>query len=255
MASLFSKLLLLATLVNPIHGAQGYYKPTIFTVPILVYHHIDSHRGIYYVSSNRFEQELTYLVGNDYHAISMANYADFLEHGTALPNKPVVLTFDDGYADAYTNVYPLLKTYHLSGTFYIITGKVGQPGYLTWDQIKEMAANGMEIGAHTVTHPYLTKLPLLAAFWQIWGSRLDLQRHLGIPVTTFAYPYNDHNRATNFLAHLAGYSTACIVDFHTGDSERDYFTVPRYSVISGESINVFRLVVNRHSFPGIPKRR
>jgi peptidoglycan/xylan/chitin deacetylase (PgdA/CDA1 family) len=242
-------------LVNPLHGARINYKPTIFTVPILVYHHIGSHRGIYYVSNTRFDQELSYLIESDYHAISMANYADFLEKGTALPDKPVILTFDDGYADAYTTVYPLLKAYHLTGTFYIITGKVGQPGYLTWDQIKEMAANGMEIGAHTITHPYLTKLHLLSAFWQIWGSRLDLERHLGKPVTTFAYPYNDHNRVTNLLARLAGYSTACIVDFHTGDSERDYFTMPRYSVTSGESINVFRLVVNRPGFPAIPKRR
>ncbi len=221
----------------------------------MTYHHIESHRGIYYVAPARFEQQLAYLVAHDYHTVSMDTYANYLEKEEPLPSSPVVLTFDDGYADAYTTVYPLLKAHHMTGTFYIITGQVGRPGFLTWDEIKEMAANGMEIGAHTVTHPYLTKLSFIAALQEISGSRVTLENQLGIRITTFAYPYNDHNQMTNLLVRMAGFRTACIVDFHTGDNVRDYFTIPRYTVSSGESLNVFALVVNKHGFPSIPLRR
>jgi peptidoglycan/xylan/chitin deacetylase (PgdA/CDA1 family) len=185
----------------------------------------------------------------------MKAYANFLENGVELPSKPIVLTFDDGDEDAYTTAYPLLMAHHLTGTFYIITGNVGKPGYVTWDQIKEMSDNGMEIGAHTITHPYLTHLHPVAAYWEILGSRLDLQYHLGIDITTFAYPDNDHNRVTSTLVRLAGFRTAVIVDFHTGDSVSDYFTIPRYTVASGESLDVFELVVNRRAFASIPVRR
>lgn len=255
MIPLLSKLILLAALVNPAAPKPVSPKLTNFTVPIMVYHHVSTTHGRWDVSPIRFEQELAYLLANEYHTVSMAAYADYLEKGTPLPDKPIILTFDDGDEDAYTTAYPLLKARHLTGTFYIITGKVGQPGFLTWDQIKEMSDNGMEIGAHTITHPFLTHLHPMAAYAEILGSRLDLQQHLGIVVTTFAYPDNDHNRITNLLVRLAGFRTACIVDFHSGDSVNDYFTIPRYTVAAAESLDVFSLVVNRRAFPGIPVRR
>src|SRR5689334_2504048 len=141
MITLVSKIILLTALASPVLFVP---KPTMFTVPILTYHHIASHKGAYYVAPVRFEQELAYLIANDYHTVSMDAYADYLESEGSLPGKPVVLTFDDGYSDAYTMVYPVLKARHMTATFFIITGEVGQPGFLTWDEIKEMAANGME---------------------------------------------------------------------------------------------------------------
>src|SRR6266700_988456 len=108
MASLLIKLLLLAAITNPAKPAPVYSKPTIFTVPIVTYHHVGLHKGIYYVAPIRFEQELAYLMVNDFHTISMNTYADYLEDEKPLPGKPAILTFDDGYDDAYTMVYPLL---------------------------------------------------------------------------------------------------------------------------------------------------
>jgi peptidoglycan/xylan/chitin deacetylase (PgdA/CDA1 family) len=155
---------------------------------IMVYHHIRDQKGQWSLSPEKFEEQLTYLAANGFHTITMDTYLSAQGNGTPLPDKPIVLTFDDGYADAYENAFPLLKKYGMIGTFYVITGQVGSPGSLTWDQIVEMQHAGMEFGAHTVHHPFLTRLPPLGAFLEILQSRLDLEAHLGVPITTFAYP-------------------------------------------------------------------
>ncbi|MEP7286731.1 MAG: polysaccharide deacetylase family protein [Chloroflexota bacterium] len=214
-------------------------------IPIFVYHHIDNHTSPWDVRTARFEEQLTYLMENDYQTISMEAYSNAIQNGEALPAKPVILTFDDGFDDAYNVAFPLLKQYGMTGTFYVITGRVGQPGYLTWDQITEMHAAGMEIGGHTIHHPFLTQLPTLDAFREILGSRLDLEAHLKSPVTTFAYPYNDHNFQTVAMAALAGYRSACIVDMHTGDQIFTPYRIPRNTVTPGESMSVFELVAHR----------
>jgi peptidoglycan/xylan/chitin deacetylase (PgdA/CDA1 family) len=217
--------------------------PSLSAVPILLYHHVDDQVGPYHLPRKLFAQQMDYLARSDYHTVTMTAYANALDETTALPDKSVVLTFDDGYDDAYTTVFPLLKSYGMTATFYIITGYVGQPGYLTWDEITEMHAAGMEFGGHTVHHVFLTALPQWLAFWEVWQSRADLQAHLGVAPVSFAYPYNDHNAAVVQMAQLAGYRVACIVDLHSGDKQPNRFAIPRITVAPGESMNSFRIVV------------
>src|ERR1043166_4336239 len=90
MASLLIKLLLLVAVTNPTKPPAVYSKPTIFTVPIVTYHHVGLHKGIYYVAPIRYEQELAYLIANDFHTTSMGTYADFLENEKPLPGKSIV---------------------------------------------------------------------------------------------------------------------------------------------------------------------
>jgi peptidoglycan/xylan/chitin deacetylase (PgdA/CDA1 family) len=212
-------------------------------IPIMLYHHVSGQSGRWAISPQKLEEQLAYLAANGFHTVTMQAYLDAENRGTPLPDKPVVLTFDDGYRDAYENVFPLLKKYGMIGTFYVITGQVGNPGSLTWDQIVEMHRAGMEFGAHTVHHPFLTHLPPLNAFLEILQSRLDLEAHLGAPVTTFAYPYNDHNDRVAFLVRLAGFQGACIVSRYRGDAEGDLFKISRNTVLSGERLKTFALIV------------
>jgi len=214
-------------------------------VPILLYHHVDDQAGPWHVPKIDFAQQVAYLSESGFHSVSMADYTEAFQKSANLPEKSVILTFDDAYDDAYTNVFPLLKEYGLKGTFFIITGKVGQPGYLTWDQIGEMFQAGMEFGGHTVNHPFLTKLAEADAYLEMSQSRLDLQMHLGVPVVTFAYPYNDHDAVLLKIAALAGYKSACIADLHTGDPEPDIYAIPRITISAGESMSVFQLVTSR----------
>jgi len=227
------------------HGYIVQAAPASPRVPILLYHHIASHRGRWYVSPQKFEDELRYLSENGYHTISLGAYLDAQESGATLPGKAVTLTFDDGNRDNYDVAFPLLKKYGMTGTFFIVTGYVGYPAYMTWDQIQEMQKAGMEIEAHTVHHPFLTRLSSAAAFLEMFMSRVELQQHLHVPITVVAYPYNDHNARIAMLARLAGFRGAVTVAPHRGDTANDDFEIPRITILSGEGMKIFAYVLVR----------
>ena len=121
----------------------------------------------------------------------MQDLYDFLHSGRPLPSKPVILTFDDGYLDAYTNAFPLLKKYGLSATFFIFTGAIGfNQNYLSWNEIQEMSSAGMSIESHTYTHPDMR-------------NRSDefLQSQIRLPVDAIAKATGKRPR---FFAYPAG---------------------------------------------------
>src|SRR5207245_385131 len=128
--------------------------------PIVMFHYIgslppnpDIFRKDLTASVDLFEGVLRYLTDQQATSVTLDDLTDHWAGGPELPKRSVILTFDDGYADAYDYAFPLLKQYGMVGTFYIITDFVGRPGYLSWDQIAEMDAAGMSIGAHSLTHP------------------------------------------------------------------------------------------------------
>jgi len=248
--------LIILSAMSPAQAFPGYtYYP-----PVLMYHHIQSDpKSRYFIDPALFETQMAYLAKNGYHTITMTQYADALRNGTSLAPKSIVLTFDDGYRNAYTGAFPILKKYGFTGTFYVITNVVGAPAYLTWDQIQEMHDAGMEIGAHTESHAFLTRLSPWRAFMEIWGSKLVLTEHLHVPITSFAYPYNDHDQRTVELAHLAGFNNAVIVDYHQSDLPIDAYTIPRITVVNREGMEAFTQVVSRGypvriSFDQVKKR-
>ncbi len=169
-------------------------------VPILMYHYISGVpvndpnpvlRQSLSVSPQLFSQQLDYLKQNGFHSITLNQLMNALYYGTSLPSKPIVLTFDDGYLDGYTAAYPALKAHGFSAMFYIITGKVGWQGQTNWDQLREMLANGMQLGSHTIHHvdmghTYLASPKLANQEAQV--SQKDMQNHLGISIQHFCYP-------------------------------------------------------------------
>ena len=142
------------------------------------------------VLPERFEQQLSYLKDAGYETISTIDLVYHLTFGAPLPAKPIIITFDDGYVDNYTNAYPLLQEYGFSATFYIVTDYVdrGLTRYMTWDQIEEMAAGGMQIGSHSRDHPDMRGKPYDYLVWQILGSQQTLETHIGEPIHAFSYP-------------------------------------------------------------------
>jgi peptidoglycan/xylan/chitin deacetylase (PgdA/CDA1 family) len=166
-------------------------------MPILMYHHITNaptHNMLdlsLTVTPNVFGQQLDYLKQHGYHTITFNQLFDFLYYNGPLPNKPIILTFDDGYDDAYTFAYPILRKHGYSGMFYIITGKVGWKGQATWDQLCEMLANGMQMGSHTITHRNMGEVWRIspqAAQQEFQQSRQDMQTRLGVIIQQFCYP-------------------------------------------------------------------
>lgn len=167
-------------------------------VPILMYHYIRDYTdprdpiGVgLSVSPQKFETQLAWLRGHNYQTV----FPHYFVEPQPLAAKPVVLTFDDGYQDAYDAVFPLLQKYHLAGMFYLIVNKVGTPGYLSWEEILAMQQAGMMFGDHTLSHPDLSKLEAADLAREIQGSQTVLEQKLGRPVTDFCYPSGKYDAA------------------------------------------------------------
>lgn len=181
----------------------------VMQVPILVYHHVLPYYSVdslsdythpWVVNTEDFRAQMDYLSEHGYHTITLNRLFDALYYGGPLPAKPIVLTFDDGDEEHYRLVYPILLQHHFTAMFYIISGQVGWPIRMTWSQLREMLAHGMQIGSHTVHHRDLATLLTLSQFaaWQeLQQSRETLEQHLGIAIQQFCYPYGDpFNRGT-----------------------------------------------------------
>lgn len=133
-------------------------------IPIFIYHHVEPdyphwwHRGrTFNVAPIVLDQELAFLKENGFNVISMDELVKDVERGTTTPiQKPVVLTFDDGWRSQYFYALPILKKYQDTATFYIYSNVIDAPLFLTWDEIRGLRAAGMTIGDHTMSHPYLS---------------------------------------------------------------------------------------------------
>lgn len=182
-------------------------------VPILTYHYIgenpnpnDKARYALSVTPTNFEAQMKYLSDNGYHTISLDTLAASLLSGSFLPLKPVILTFDDGYIDFYLNAYPILSKYGLSATEFVITGRVGTSGYLSWGQIDEMKRSGRIIfGSHSVNHVALASLAYDKLIFELTESKKELESRLGYPVNFLAYPYGSFNNTVIGATQKAGY--------------------------------------------------
>lgn len=224
--------------------AQPVNKTSVQT-PILMYHHIaappDPHNqrdSSYDVPPAQLEAELAYFQRTGYTTITLDELTAALRDQAALPAKPLILTFDDGYVDFYTAAYPLLKRYNAKATIYIITGRVGKPGYLTWDELRELAASPLiTIGAHTRTHPQLAKKSAARVRDELDGCKADLESHLGLIVRHLAYPSGSYNKDTLKQAEASGYVTAVTVHFGTRERADKLLELPRVFVKGGETLD------------------
>ncbi|MCX6794359.1 MAG: polysaccharide deacetylase family protein [Candidatus Gottesmanbacteria bacterium] len=171
--------------------------PREVRVPILMYHYVeyvkdkgDTIRQSLSLNPYTFEEEVKTLMDDGYTFMTNAELADALSGKIPLPTKPIVLTFDDGYRDFYTDVYPILKKYHAKATAYIISGFLGYPNNMSASQVAEIADDGLvEIGAHTVHHAWVKGLPGKSLTDEVDQSKKTLEELTGKPVVSFAYPY------------------------------------------------------------------
>jgi peptidoglycan/xylan/chitin deacetylase (PgdA/CDA1 family) len=183
--------------------------PGELRVPILLYHHVSdvTPTNRYYVPITTFQAQMGRLKDLGYVTISITKLVDVLTRGGLLPAHPLVISFDDGNSDIYENAFPIMKAMNFTGVEYIITDRLGSSGYLDADQLKEMAAAGWEIGSHSVTHVDLTRNHRIVLFEET-KSQLVLEKAVGVPVNTFAYPYGLADKYIRESAEDNGYIAA-----------------------------------------------
>jgi len=214
--------------------------PAVVEIPILVYHHVVPGGGspVLYVTPSGFEQQLRYLQSNGYQSISFADLANCLEYGASLPERPVILSFDDGWENQYQYAFPLLQKYGFTGTFYVVSGYIDHQNFMTTEQLKAMMAAGMVIGGHSHTHPALAGIGSGRLKDEVTGSKAWLEDRLGTVIDTFAYPYGSYSSATVAAVKAAGYRTARTVDDGTRAALDNIATLP--AVIFPAYINHYR---------------
>lgn len=185
-------------------------------VSVLMYHMIgDIKDNSAVMTEAKLREQMNYLRDHGYHPITMQELYDYITKGAALPEKPVCITFDDGYLDSYTIVYPMMKEYGFPWTLFLITDDVDKPGNrMTWDQLKEMAdSHTVTIANHTLSHPKLHNLPTRAEKEkEIVEANKALKYRLGIDNQWLAYPYGDYDDEVIDICKKAGIKMAVTTD-------------------------------------------
>lgn len=183
-------------------------------VPILMYHYIstppedaDIYRIDLSVEPEMFRQQMAFLSENGYTPIDLYDLSLATLNKIELPDKPVIITLDDGYLDNYENAFPILQEFGFTATFFVITDYVDQnhPAYATWPMLKEMAAAGMRIESHSRNHPDLSGRDRDFLIWQLRGSQETLAYHLGYTPRYFCYPAGRYDENTIAVLEELGY--------------------------------------------------
>ncbi len=215
------------------------------SVPILMYHRIDSLSPSLPAITRRltvdpadFAAEMRWLRDRGFHTITQLQLYRALELGRALPAKPVLVTFDDGYRDVFSKAMPVLRRLHMRATAYVITGRIsnGDTSFLTWGRLKALERNGIEIGSHTVSHLELPGLSDAAARVELGRSRSTLERHLGNPVQWFAYPAGAFDARTVALVRSAGYVLAVTTQPGATQDARRPLELRRFEVLDSTGV-------------------
>lgn len=211
------------------------YEPATYYPTVLMYHCV--HDEPYTVNTSLFVRPSE--LEAHFKALCEKNietlFAD--EFGPRTKNS-VILTFDDGYEDNYTYMFPLAKKYNVKVTVFMIGYKIDKPGYLSKEQIKEMSDSGLvQFGSHTLDHPSLTGLSEKNLREQFEGTNWLISEITGNPVRTIAYPSGDYDETVMDIARE-------YYDFaYTTDDDRyfgqDAMMLPRYFIPRGTSAQGF----------------
>ena len=175
---------------------KTWYLPKRHGFVALMYHHVgvlqdpQEEQFPFTVRPEMLERQILFLKANGYYPLSLAELENARKTGKSTVQKPVMLTFDDGYEDNYTALFPLVQKYQIPVLIFLITDRIGTPGYLTWDQILQMQASGLvAFGSHSCSHRRLRSLSDEEIAQEITRSKQILEERLGHAVTAFCYPF------------------------------------------------------------------
>jgi peptidoglycan/xylan/chitin deacetylase (PgdA/CDA1 family) len=233
------------------HLAGGATETAVEEVPVLMYHSIGTTTARKFrrfaVPPDEFAAQMDYLAAEGYQPVTAAELAAS-RSGGPLPRRPVVLTFDDAYTDFYEVALPVLRQHHFPAALYVPTAYVGgttrfngssgegSRPVLSWQALGDVAAEGVEVAAHSHTHPQMDRVPGEEVQDEAARSRGVLEDKLGRPVDGFAYPFGYWNRAARAAVAGAGFRYAFAVAEMVTAPDDDMLTLPRLTVNAGTGV-------------------
>jgi peptidoglycan/xylan/chitin deacetylase (PgdA/CDA1 family) len=236
-------------------GARDFKKgnlvngPESLKVPILMYHRIDPGTkdqitNNLLVPAMNFEEQLSYLRSEGYTTLGFDDMYRAFYAGEALPEKSVILTFDDGYVDNYQYAFPLLKKYNQKATFFVSTSYTDVNNrYMTKSQIKEMSEAGMDIESHIVNHADMAIMPPEVLSKELTDSKRTLEKWTNRDIFFIAYPYGSYNQQVVNEAQKAGYLMGISTRIGKNQKRNDPFGLFRFSVGPRTTISSFSNIV------------
>jgi len=217
-------------------------------VPILMYHKIGDEKGNdAVISPARFAEHMEFLHRHGFRTLSLAELDAYLAGRTELPARPVVITFDDGYRDAYEIALPALKRYGFKAVFFVVAADDSR--HLTWDELRAMRAAGMEIGSHSYTHRDLGEMAPAEQAAEIARSKELLDRNLGQDTWFFCYPNGSYGGETLRLLKAKGFRLAVTIE--PGWAKRGDNPLVLRRVWMGNQVDLrnFELRLTREDYP------
>ena len=237
-------------LAAPTLSPKGGLSPEGYqTVPVLTYHRFSKEKSSgMMISETMFKEQMSFLKNNGYSVITVDRLLDFLDFKGQVPEKSVVLTFDDGWRSFYDIAYPILQKHKFPATLFIYPDFIGARSALSWAQLKELAENNMEIQCQSLTHRDLTTLKEKESFEEyfdslnreILGSKQLIEKRLNRKCTCFAYPYGASNKLVIALVKKHGYRGAFTVKRGSNPFFINNFMINRTIISGNDDLEKFK---------------
>ncbi len=237
---------------NVADGSGGDGTLRRVAVPILMYHYIstppadaDIYRQDLSVTPTRFHAQMAYLAAHGYHVISLYDLNLALRWGAPLPPNPVILTFDDGYRDAYTEAFPILQEFGYTATFFVITTRLdeGHPAYLSWSQAQEMIRAGMSIESHTKDHVDLRSRDQSFLAYQVLGSIESIEAHTGRRPQFFCFPAGHWDEGVLDVVRASGLWAAVTTEGGVDHTTDENLLLPRVRISGDTDLATFGVLL------------
>ena len=211
----------------------------VINTPVLLYHHISDEPKFrnYAVSIKDFSDQMSALKARGYETVTISSLVNAIKFGAPLPERPVVITFDDGTLDVYQNAYPVMQALGFVGTFYLVGNYIDSPDYVSTEQVKNLLEAGWEIGSHSMTHADLSKTMDLNR--ELYGSKEYLEKAFNVPINTIAYPFGMVNPQVFEKTIDYGYSGASGLGLSWEHSYSSVYYLNRIEIKYGQSLEAF----------------
>lgn len=220
-------------------------------LPVLTFHALDDQKAVISFSPRLFQRGIAHLHANGYRTINLAHAAERVRTRTLFPAHSLVITFDDGFKSVYDEAFPILRQYDMTATVFLTVGREGESldrlpslnGRLTlsWDEIREMQRGGFTFGAHTLTHPDLTRLPPAMKEAEICDSKAIIEDALNAPVTSFAFPYGRSDARSRAIVQKQ-FACACSDNLGLVSSASDPYALERIDMYYLRGDRLFALL-------------
>jgi len=231
------------------------FKPYGKSVPVLMYHSITYEKGNpICLPIKKFKEQMKYLKDNGYYTITLINLYEYLMNNTPIPEKSVVLTFDDGYENNYTDMFPVLKKYNFKATVFDITCDIDKyHKFMTSKQLLEMEKYSVDIESHTVNHENLQMISKDKQLKTLIQSKKDLGELLSKQINFFAYPYGGYNKSAIEAVKEAGYKMAFTTKGGWASKNDGILSLNRVFVSPSDNMKVFKIKITNPNYEFLDK--